>query len=268
MSIRLVCALCAILCAICVEVPAEEIGTEAFPAPASESTALPPSFVKERVQGRAAFRRVLFCGNSLTRHGPHAPIGWTNDWGMAASAPERDYVHLLVRALEARSGERPEFTLMGLPLEKGFENAEKVAEAAARAVAWKPDLAVIALGENAHSVTNDANEALCRAAYLATTRALREAGAEVVLRAPFWPNDRLRRILSGVAEETGAIYVDVGDLGTRDEMTAKGRFAHAGVAMHPGDAGMAAIADRILAAIVEHMEANGHCGADVVSSEP
>lgn len=94
-------------------------------------------------RGAAAFRRILFCGNSLTRHGPKADIGWTNDWGMAASAPERDYVHLLVQALEARSGERPEFTLMGLPLEKGFENAEKVAEAAACAVAWKPDLAAI-----------------------------------------------------------------------------------------------------------------------------
>lgn len=198
------------------------------------------------------FRRVMFCGNSLTRHGPNANIGWTNDWGMAASVPERDYVHLLVRALEARSGVRPEFTLQGLPLEKGFEDAEKRSAAIDKAIEWHPDLVVLAYGENAHSVTNDANEALCRVAYLETTRALRDAGAEVVLRAPFWPSERFRRILSGVAEETGAIYVDIGDLGRRDEMTAKGLFKHDGVAAHPGDAGMIAIADRILAAIVEH----------------
>ena len=207
------------------------------------------------VRSTKSYRRVMFCGNSITRHGPKADIGWTNDWGMAASAPERDYVHLLVRALEARSGERPEFTIHPLPLEQGYDDDAKMSDAVAKAVEWNPDLVVIALGENAHSVTNDANEALCRAAYLKTTRALREAGADVVLRAPFWPNDRFRRILSGVAEEAGAIYVDVGDLGRRDEMTAKGLFEHGGVAMHPGDAGMIAIADRILAAIVEHLEA-------------
>ena len=200
------------------------------------------------------FRRVMFCGNSLTRHGPNADIGWTNNWGMAASAPERDYVHLLVRALEARSSVRPEFTIQTIPLEQGYDNAEKLSSAIGKAVEWQPDLVVLAYGENAHSVTNDVNEALCRAAYLETTRALRDAGAEVVLRAPFWPSGRFRRILSGVAEETGAIYVDIGDLGNREEMTAKGLFKHGGVAMHPGDAGMIAIADRILAAIVEHLE--------------
>ena len=203
------------------------------------------------------FRRVMFCGNSLTCHGPNADIGWTNNWGMAASAPERDYVHLLVRALEARSSVRPEFTIQTIPLEQGYDNAEKLSSAIGKAVEWQPDLVVLAYGENAHSVTNDVNEALCRAAYLETTRALRDAGAEVVLRAPFWPSGRFRRILSGVAEETGAIYVDIGDLGNREEMTAKGLFKHGGVAMHPGDAGMIAIADRILAAIVEHLEAEG-----------
>jgi len=204
--------------------------------------------------GTGAFRRVMFCGNSLTCHAPNAGIGWTNNWGMAASRPERDYVHLLVRALEARSGTRPEFTLTAIPLEQGYENSEKLSAAIAKAVDWQPDLVVLAYGENAHSVTNDANEALCRAAYLKTTCALRDAGAEVVLRAPFWPSGRFRRFLSGVAAETGAIYVDIGDLGNRDEMTAKGLFKHGGVAMHPGDAGMIAIADRILAAIVEHLE--------------
>ena len=36
----------------------------------------------------AAARRLLIVGNSITRHGPLAEIGWLHDWGMAASAPE------------------------------------------------------------------------------------------------------------------------------------------------------------------------------------
>ena len=41
-------------------------------------------------------KRILVVGNSITRHGPNAEIGWGNrDWGMAASAPEKDFVHLL-----------------------------------------------------------------------------------------------------------------------------------------------------------------------------
>ena len=45
--------------------------------------------------------RILVVGNSITRHGPLAEIGWERDWGMAASAPEKDYFHKFQDELKA-----------------------------------------------------------------------------------------------------------------------------------------------------------------------
>ena len=44
--------------------------------------------------------RIFFWGASTTKHSPSPSIGWYNDWGMAASAEENDYVHKLVSYLE------------------------------------------------------------------------------------------------------------------------------------------------------------------------
>jgi len=38
--------------------------------------------------------RILYVGNSITRHGPKPEIGWTNDCGMAASSIDTDYGHV------------------------------------------------------------------------------------------------------------------------------------------------------------------------------
>lgn len=40
--------------------------------------------------------KILFVGNSITRHYPKPEVGWLNDCGMAASSIEKDYVHLLM----------------------------------------------------------------------------------------------------------------------------------------------------------------------------
>ena len=49
-------------------------------------------------------KKVLFVGNSITRHRPLATIGWHGDWGMSASSLEKDYVHLVADELKKRYG--------------------------------------------------------------------------------------------------------------------------------------------------------------------
>ena len=48
--------------------------------------------------GRSALK-VLFVGNSITRHGISPGIGWHRDCGMAASSEENDYVHILKKRI-------------------------------------------------------------------------------------------------------------------------------------------------------------------------
>ena len=73
----------------------------------------------ERVGGGAF--RVLVYGNSTGLHGPKADIGWTNNWGMAASAPEKDFAHLVVSGLEAKLGKKADFRIRNLAaLERNF----------------------------------------------------------------------------------------------------------------------------------------------------
>ncbi|MEI6540199.1 MAG: hypothetical protein WCO86_11845, partial [Planctomycetota bacterium] len=61
---------------------------------------LPRPMCQTEVSGQQMFGslkadRILVLGNSLTLHGPKAEIGWAGNWGMAASAQDKDYVHLL-----------------------------------------------------------------------------------------------------------------------------------------------------------------------------
>ena len=44
--------------------------------------------------------RIMFAGNSITRHGVKEDIGWLNDFGMAASSIDNDYVHILAKRVQ------------------------------------------------------------------------------------------------------------------------------------------------------------------------
>lgn len=197
--------------------------------------------------------RVLILGNSITRHGPKADIGWHDNWGMAASALEKDYAHLLVQKFTtARQGRAPEFMIDNISgFERGYANVN-VTEVLKRYLEFQPDLVVLAIGENIPAPKDAAQEAALLQALQALMTALRMEGtARLFVRSSFWPHAVKDRLLCEACAATGGSYVDLSSFGGKEEYFARSerQFEHKGVAGHPGDRGMAAIADAIWAVI-------------------
>ena len=73
--------------------------------------------------------------------------------------------------------------------------------------------------------------------------------AKLIFTTGFWKNEFADPIVKRAALDCKAELVELGDLGEDSAMRADGLFEHKGVAMHPGDRGMAAIAKRIFSVI-------------------
>lgn len=193
--------------------------------------------------------KVVFIGNSITLHGAAPQIGWTNVWGMAASAKEKDYVHIVTRGIENRTGRRADVRVRNLAdFERNFRTWD-IAAGVQDLVAFQPDYLVFALGENAPNLATDDDKAAYRKAFTALVGAFLKGGKRpnVVVRGVFWANAAKDAQMAAAAKELNVKFVRT-DVAHEPGMMAKGLFAHPGVAAHPGDKGMAETAKRILGA--------------------
>ncbi len=186
--------------------------------------------------------RVLFAGNSITLHGPAPQIGWTGNWGMAASTEKKDYVHLLEAKILAA---RPEATFCVCQVadwERSYKNPEEVLAQYQAAREFGADVIVARFIENVPTL--DFDPVLFRKNYEKFLEFLNPKGGNLILTDGFWKHPGDGQI-HAAAEKPGLILVTLGDLGEREDMKAIGLFEHEGVANHPGDLGMAVIAERI-----------------------
>jgi hypothetical protein len=73
-----------------------------------------------------------------------------------------------------------------------------------------------------------------------------------VVRTCFWPNAAKDEVLREACQEAHGILVDAGPIGRDPANSARSErdFKHAGVAGHPGDRGMKAIADAMVEAVL------------------
>ena len=186
--------------------------------------------------------RIMFVGNSITRHGIAPNIGWHWDWGMAASAKEKDYVHQTIARVQALRPDACFCICQVAEWERSYKTDVSL-PGYASAAEFHPDIIVFRFIENAAVPPEDWN------AFKAACGRLRryldpEGKAKVLVTTSFWKHkgdESLRQF----AAENGYPLVELGDLGELDEMKAVGLFEHTGVAAHPGDLGMEKISERI-----------------------
>ena len=188
--------------------------------------------------------KVLFFGNSITRHGPKADIGWMGDWGMAASCKENDYVHLVVSELEKRYGAVDYCIAQGAEWERNYSKTDAVLEEHYQAARdFAADIVIIRIGENIK--TEDHEKLNCRPYLDKAVKFLSGNAAIVVLTDLFYDSEK-NSVFGEVADECGYKFVHLTDLEKDERTMAIGQYEHDGVAHHPSDFGMKCIADRIM----------------------
>lgn len=196
-------------------------------------------------------QKILFLGNSITKHGPKADIGWTGNWGMAASAEDKDYVHLVTKGLTKTDAPAPQTFVQNIAeFERNyatFDLAAKLKDAAA----FAPTLIVLAIGENVPALKTDEEKALFTKQVTSLLTTLKgSASPRIIVRSSFWQNAAKDQCLKQASDAVGGTYVDIAGFDKVEANYARSErpFKNEGVARHPGDRGMQAIADAIVKA--------------------
>ena len=181
--------------------------------------------------------RILFAGNSLTYGRIHAE--WPGGWGMAATEPDKDYVHRTQLLITAATGHIPEIEVASLDLNRDeyFSEAQRTAEE------FGADIAVIQMGDQAWALQEDDYKARLRmiAGWFAPARLIITGS---------WYQTHCERWNREVAAELGATFVPLHDLYEPANWQRPDCEVPGGVCGHPGDRGMALIGERVAAAIL------------------
>ena len=196
--------------------------------------------------------KILFLGNSITKHGPAPAIGWNGNWGMAASAEDKDYVHFVIRGLGEKWGNNPQAMIMTIvDFECGYADYD-ASKSLKKALDFKADTVVLAIGENVAALSSEEAKTKFKSSLSKLLAALKtDNNPTIIVRSCFWADQAKDRILKQSCEEVGGVFVDISDL-CKDESTyarSERDYSHAGVAAHPGDKGMRAIGKAILKTI-------------------
>lgn len=181
--------------------------------------------------------KILFIGNSITKHGPAPDLGWYGDWGMAATSEDKDYVHVLIGKL-LQSNANIEYKVQNIASwewDFTFDLSTFI-----EIMDFNPNILVVRLGENVDVTYAKANN------YQNSLEILidyyKTDYSEVYITNCFWQNTYKDNVQKTVALVNNYNFVDIDSLSTDETNYAYLDFENSGVAYHPSDYGMQNIA--------------------------
>lgn len=184
--------------------------------------------------------RVLFVGNSITKHAPKPEIGWTNDCGMAATSIDKDYVHLTVEKIKKYDPDVSFSIFQVAEFERGFANDDfDLLDFAKEAINYKADIIIMFFGANvSRDYDKEVNPKVKFGAAYGVMRNLLASNPDCVVfhSQGFYIRDKLNAEKRAVAESHGDTYISIDEIIARPD--SRGKFNH------PGDLGMQLISDR------------------------
>jgi lysophospholipase L1-like esterase len=211
--------------------------------------------------GNMKAERILFLGNSITA----CPPNW---WGLSASTAAKDYAHLLVGAIDAKTGGSLTTIPTTAPITNpdgsvdfGKSNVINIADVFERGyasynaaklskqLAWKADIVVLQFGENIPPAAFNAD---IFKNSLKTLLADLKASSNPHIFMPGYilgANATIDEMKRNICAEdpTHRVFVDLSSVG-KDP-------SNMGAHGHPGDKGMALIAETLFKAILAHSAA-------------
>lgn len=196
------------------------------------------------------YQRMLVVGNSIMDHAPLPAKGWFNHNGMAASAPDKDFVHLLTARLAEQYPKVAVRLVSGGNFEREFgQSSYSLNEFNEPLREFKPDLIILRIGENVEETDVLGPRNFQTQYRLLLERLATYSGqpAKIICTTSVWRRPQTDSLIRRVATQKGIPLVELRDMVGQDQYIAIGQYADIGVAAHPNDAGMRRIADRIWA---------------------
>lgn len=192
--------------------------------------------------------RVLYVGNSITKHAPSAKLGWENDCGMAAGTVEKDYVHLVQAKIKEIHPDAAFSILQVANYEREFYTREPENYYTA-ARDFKPDLIIMFFGANVNKeyYTTENPPKTFEKAYEDLRNYLVDGRDAFVLHSQgFFIHASLDAEKERVAKKYNEAFINLEDMRALPE-------TH-GMYNHPNDLGMQIIADRFWDAVKDYVE--------------
>jgi lysophospholipase L1-like esterase len=182
---------------------------------------------------------VLVLGNSITYSPANPTIGWSGNWGMAASAADSDYVHLLTARFQAANKASTLVAKNIADFENNFDTYDLDLNLKTYRDA-KPDLIIFRIGEN---VTRVSDSVLFDKKYAALLNYFTAANPKVKILAAgsVWPD----RDMPNAVMSKYSTYISLVNLQTNLSNFAFGLYPNAAIQSHPSNKGMKAITDQI-----------------------